>query len=156
MQLVEMIVSGVVATLFLDVWGRVLHYVFRQPLPNWGRVGRWFVKACGGTFFHHSIDAVPPVANETAIGWVFHYAVGIAYGVVYVWVIRGLLGWEPSLLNGLVFGAISSVVPWFFFQPAMGAGVMGSRTPNPAKATFLAFVAHTLFGLGLAVGALMV
>ena len=72
--------------------------------------------------------------NELAIGWIGHYAVGILYGFVYVPLMRNGLGLEPSLLNGLVFGVLSTVVPWFFFMPAMGAGVLANKAPNPLLA----------------------
>ncbi len=124
------------------------------PLGNWGFVGRWFVHLRSGKIFHEAIAAAPEVPNETAIGWVATMRVGIVYGVVYVLVIRSALGLEPSLLNGLVFGMVSVVVPWFFFMPAMGNGVLGSRTAKPALACLLAFLAHSVFGVGLAVGAM--
>jgi uncharacterized membrane protein YagU involved in acid resistance len=156
MSLVEMIVSGVVATLFMDVWQRLVLPRLGVPPGNWGLVGRWFVQAGRGRIFHDSIAAAPEVPNETAIGWVGHYAVGILYGVVFVLLVRGWLGLEPSLLSGLVFGIASVVVPWLFFMPAMGNGVLGSRTPKPALACLLAFLAHSVFGVGLAVGAMAV
>lgn len=80
----------------------------------------------------------------------------MAYGFVYVPLMRAGFGFEPTLLNGLVFGMASVIVPWFFFMPAMGSGVLGSRTPNPPRACLLAFLAHTIFGLGLAIGSRLV
>ena len=152
---VEMVVSGVVATLFMDVWQRIVLPPLGVPPGNWGLVGRWFVSAGQGRLFPGPAVALPAARNEVAIGWIGHYAVGIVYGVVYVAVIRFWLGLEPGPVNGLVFGILSVVVPWLFFMPAMGNGVLGSRTPNPAKACLLAFLAHGVFGLGLGVGALV-
>ena len=153
MSLVEMVVSGVVATLFMDIWQRLVLPLVGVPPGNWGFVGRWFVHLRSGTIFHEAIAAAPEVPNETAIGWVVHYGVGILYGVVYVLVIRYVFGLEPSLANGLAFGMASVVVPWFFFMPAMGNGVLGSRTAKPPMACLLALLAHSVFGIGLAVGA---
>ncbi len=156
MEALEMVVAGVVATALLDVWQRVLRVATGMPPSNWALVGRWFANAAHGRLFHEAIADAPPVANELAIGWVGHYAVGIVYGVAYVLLVRRVLGVEPSIVNGLVFGALSAVVPWFFFMPAMGAGVLGARTPNPRRACTLALAAHTIFGLGLAAGAMIV
>lgn len=156
MSVIGAVLSGVVATLFLDIWQRLLKAFAGIPPSNWALVGRWFVAAGRGRFFHASIGDEPEAANELAIGWIGHYAVGIVYGFVYLAVIIWLLGSAPGLLNGLVFGALSVVVPWFFFMPAMGAGVMGSKTPDPKKASLLAFLAHCVFGVGLAVGAMLV
>jgi hypothetical protein len=156
MQLLEMFVAGIVATALLDVWQRVLRAVIGIPPSNWALVGRWFAHAARGTLFHKAIADAPPVGNELAIGWVGHYAVGVAYGVAYVLLVRRVLGLEPSLVNGLAFGVASVVVPWFFFMPAMGAGVLGRRTDNPRRACMLAFAAHAIFGIGLAAGAMLV
>jgi hypothetical protein len=154
--LLEMIASGVVATAFLDLWQRLLRLLTGLPAGNWAFVGRWFVHALRGRFMHSPIAASPEVPNELPIGWVFHYAVGVVYGVVYVLLLRYGLGLEPTLLNGLVFGVLSTVVPWFFFMPVMGAGVLGSKTPAPLKACLQALASHAAFGLGLAVGAMVV
>jgi hypothetical protein len=155
-MILECIVSGVVATLFLDLWQQVLKAVAGLPASNWGMVGRWFAGAARGEFFRGPVAQQPPVVNEKAIGWIGHYATGIAYGFVYVPLMRYGLKIEPSLLNGLVFGIVSVVVPWFFFQPAMGAGVMAKNTPRPALACAQAFASHVFFGVGLAVGAILV
>lgn len=151
----KMIASGIVATACLDLWQIGLRAATGWPVSNWGFVGRWFVHAGRGTIYHASIAAAAPVPNEVAIGWIGHYATGIVYGVVYVGLLRGL-GIEPTILNGLVFGMLSVVVPWFFFQPAMGAGVMGANTPSPARASLQSFLSHTAFGFGLGLGAVLV
>lgn len=154
--MLEMIVSGLMATVFLDAWQRILHAIAGLPPSNWALVGRWFVNAGRGTFFHEAIAKKPEERNELAIGWIGHYAVGILYGFVYVPLMRSGLGLEPSLFNGIVFGIASTVVPWFFFMPAMGAGVLANKTPRPRLACLQALGGHTVFGLGLAVGAMLV
>jgi hypothetical protein len=153
--MLEMIVSGVVATAFLDIWQRILRALTGLPVSNWALTGRWFVNAFRGRFMHAPIAATPEEPNELAIGWIGHYVVGIAYGVVYVPLMRHGLGIEPSLVNGLVFGLASVVVPWFFFMPAMGSGVLARNTPNPLLACAQSLAAHVVFGAGLAVGAML-
>ena len=59
---------------------------------------------------------------------------------------------EPTVAHGLVFGVVSVLVPWLFFMPAMGNGIMASKTPNPKVAYALALMMHSLFGLSLRVG----
>ena len=63
----------------------------------------------------------------------------------------GLILINFKLVDGLLFGCASVVVPWFFFMPAIGAGLLGSRTPNPVLACVLALIAHTIFGGAIAV-----
>jgi hypothetical protein len=156
MKVLEIVASGVAATLFLDIWQQILRLMSGLPATNWGLIGRWFVAAGKGKLFHDSIAKEPPVANEVRIGWVSHYAVGVVYGLAYLVFLRHVLGIEPTLANGLIFGACSVVVPWFFFMPAMGAGVLANKTPRPIVPCLQALASHTAFGLGLAAGSFLV
>ncbi len=156
MIVLEILASGVVATAFLDLWQRLLRWVTGLPTANWGLVGRWFVHALGGRLMHDPIASAPAVPGEVRIGWIVHYATGVVYGLIYLILLRRGLGVEPSILNGLIFGVLSVVVPWFFFMPAMGAGMLGSKTPAPLKACLQSLGSHTAFGLGRAVGASLV
>ena len=93
----------------------------------------------------------PKAKHETPTGWVVHYAVGIVYAyVLFILVQLGIF--EPTITHGFVFGVASVLVPWLFFMPAMGNGIMASKTPNPKVACALAFIMHSLFGLSLGVG----
>jgi len=56
----------------------------------------------------------------------------------------------PALVVGL--GTI--VAPWFVMQPAMGAGIAASRTPNPTASRLRNLGAPTVYGVGLYVSAL--
>lgn len=73
---------GAGATLAMDLWAVVLTAVFRQPKANWAPVGRWFYHLKNGQVFHHSIADAEPYGHELALGWISHYAVGIAYGIM--------------------------------------------------------------------------
>ena len=71
---------GAGATALLDIWAIVLNKLFGQARPNWGMVGRWVAHLPRGKVFHDNIADAAPVAGERAIGWIFHYAVGVVYG----------------------------------------------------------------------------
>ena len=143
------IVSGIVATVILDVWQRILHAATGIPATNWGIVGRWFAHMPRGRFIHEAIGDAEPVANEAVIGWTLHYLIGVIYGFVYVGLIVFVLSGTPSLLNGFLFGLASVVIPWFVMQPALGVGIMGSKAPNPAVPRYTALVAHCIYGIAL-------
>ena len=146
------IFSGVFATIVLDVWQRILHAATGFPPTNWGIVGRWFGHMPRGRFMHASIVEAEPVANEAAIGWGMHYLIGVIYGLVYVGLIVVVLSGTPSLLNGLLFGAASVVIPWFLMMPALGVGVMASKAPKPAAPRYAALAAHSIYGVALYAG----
>src|SRR5258708_8206238 len=114
MNIVEIVVSGLVGTVFIDLWQQGLRLMAGLPASNWGLVGRWFVAAGGGRFFHDSIAKAPAHPNEGAIGWVGPYAVGILYGPLYVVLMRASLCLSPPLRKRLFFSLFSRVVPRLF------------------------------------------
>tara|TARA_B100000795_G_scaffold177267_1_gene133984 strand:+ start:87 stop:338 length:252 start_codon:yes stop_codon:yes gene_type:complete len=56
----------------------------------------------------------------------------------------------PTLVDGVLFGVLSVVVPWFFFMPALGAGVLARNTPRPLISCAAALATHSVFGLAIA------
>jgi hypothetical protein len=149
------IVAGIVATVILDLWQRVLHAATGIPPTNWGIVGRWFGHMPRGRFIHEAIAEAEPVGNEAVIGWTLHYLIGIVYGVVYVGLIVFVMSGTPSVLNGFLFGLASVVIPWFVMQPALGLGIMGSKAPNPAVPRYTALAAHCIYGMALYAGSVL-
>jgi hypothetical protein len=145
---------GIGATLAMDIWAIVLNKVFGQPLPNWGMVGRW-VGHLPGRVFHDSIGQAEPVRNELALGWIFHYAVGIAYGFLLIAIVGADWLRTPTFLPAFILGIVTVGAGWFLLAPGMGAGWAASKTPNPTKTRALNLVAHTFFALGMFVTALI-
>lgn len=156
MNVVEAVASGLAATVALDLWQRLLKLTLGLPPTSWALVGRWTRQALAGRPFPGVVAHLSAGPNELRLGWIVHYTVGIGYGLVYVLGLRAA-GFDPdSLAVGLVFGVASVAVPWFFFMPAMGAGLMARNTPKPLLACTLALAGHTVFGLGLALGSRVV
>tara|TARA_B100001057_G_C22570076_1_gene840790 strand:+ start:230 stop:712 length:483 start_codon:yes stop_codon:yes gene_type:complete len=151
-QIMGIIIAGIVACLAMDIFQRVLLITSGQPPSNWAVVGRWAFNVLRTTHLYQpTIDSSAEITGERAFGWVIHYAVGIGYAIVYaVSMQKGLL--TTSLSDGLIFGILSVIVPWFFFLPVMGKGIMGRHTPNPTKVCMLALANHCVFGLGMAAG----
>jgi Protein of unknown function (DUF2938) len=143
------VLIGAGATAVLDLWNLFLKRFFGVPAPSWNMVGRWVGHFPRGRFKHASIAAAEPIEGELAIGWVTHYVTGIVYGglLVALWG----LDWarQPTLLPALIVGVATVSAPFFIMQPGMGAGIAGSRMPNPAQARLRSLMNHTVFGLGL-------
>ena len=86
--------------------------------------------------------------HELALGWLTHYAVGIAFaGLLVVMVGHGWVA-APSLLPAVALGIGTVVFPLFLMQPAMGQGVAASRTPAPLRNCLRSVLNHAVFGLG--------
>lgn len=155
MQLVwTSVMIGVGATALLDLWALLLSRIFGITPPNWGLVGRWVAHLPSGRLVHDDIAAAAPVAGETAIGWVFHYAVGIAFAAALL-AIWGP-GWAvaPTLVPALIVGYVTVGCGWFILQPGMGAGIAASKRANARQIRLLNLAGHTVFGLGLYLTAL--
>jgi hypothetical protein len=151
---IEVLVTGIVATLATDLWQHLLQTITGLPPVSWGLVGRWVAWMPRGVFVHRPITATAPVYGERAIGGGFHYAVGIVYAALYLAVVRLGLGSGPTLISAVVFAAALLVVPWFLMQPALGLGFMAARAPRPGAVRAINIAAHVVFGIGLYLGAL--
>jgi len=149
------ILMGVVATLAMDLWALVLNRFAGQPLPNWAMPGRWLMHVARGEVFHDAIADVAPVERELQIGWVFHYAVGIIYGVVLAVIMGPAWLAAPTFLPAWVFAILTVGFGWFLLQPGMGLGWAASKTPRPWVVRGMNLLAHTVFGIGLWIGALL-
>ena len=151
----KVMVIGIGASLVVDAWSILRRLAFGVPAADFALVGRWLGHLAGGRFRHPSIAKATAVRGELALGWIAHFAIGIAFAAALV----ALAGtdWlsEPALLPALLVGIGTVLVPFLIVQPAMGAGVAASRTPNPAAARLQALVTHGIFGLGLFATALV-
>jgi Protein of unknown function (DUF2938) len=143
---------GVGATVVMDIWLQLLKWL-NVPTLNFAFIGRWVAHAIRGRCTHVAIAKSAPMKGELAIGWLVHYAVGIAFAFVLA-ALYGL-AWakSPSLMPALVVGVGSVIVPLFVMQPAMGAGFASSKTATPLKNCLRSVANHTIFGLGLYVSA---
>ncbi len=147
--LVYALVTGIGATVLMDLWSIVRKRAFDVPLPNYGLVGRWFAHLGRGQLRHESIAASPPVPGERVIGWIAHYVIGVAFAglLLAVWGLAWLR--HPTIGPALLVGIGTVAAPFLVLQPGMGAGVAASRTPRPAAARLQSLITHTIFGLGL-------
>ncbi len=153
---IEGIVMGLVATIVMDIWALVLRQFAGMPLPNWAMVGRWAGHLPSGKVFHDDIGTAAPVQNELALGWAVHYGVGIIYGIFFALIAGAAWLAEPTFLPVWIYALLTIAAGWFLLQPGMGLGVALSKTPNPSKGRLFGLIAHTWFGIGLWIGALIV
>ncbi|MGE3533189.1 MAG: DUF2938 domain-containing protein [Steroidobacteraceae bacterium] len=147
--LVSTIITGVGATVVMDLWG-----LARKPLlgiapPDYGLVGRWIAYMPRGRFHHESISASSPVQGERLIGWTAHYLTGIAYAAVLIGIWGS--GWieRPTIAPALIVGIGTVAAPFLLMQPGMGAGIAASRASRPVAARVQTLITHAIFGSGL-------
>ncbi|MBN9254248.1 MULTISPECIES: DUF2938 domain-containing protein [unclassified Mesorhizobium] len=147
---------GVGATALIDIWAILLAALFGLPRPNWGMVGRWVWHLRDGKVFHDDIGKAQPYAHELALGWAFHYLVGLVYGVILVLATGAAWLTAPTFLPAFILGIVTVGAGWFLLAPGMGAGWAASKTPNPTKTRALNLISHTVFAIGLFGTALLI
>ncbi len=147
---------GVGATALIDIWAILLAALFGLPRPNWGMVGRWVWHLRDGKVFHDDIGKAQPYAHELALGWAFHYLVGLVYGVILVLATGAAWLTAPTFLPAFILGIVTVGAGWFLLAPGMGAGWAASKTPNPTKTRALNLISHTVFAVGLFGTALLI
>lgn len=148
----QVVVVGAGATVLMDLWLLLLRRA-GVPTMDFALLGRWVGHLCHGRFAHDAIRRAPPIAAELGLGWLTHYAVGIAFAGVLV--AQQGSSWldSPSVLPALAWGVATAAAPLLVMQPAMGAGIASSRTPTPLKNCLRSLANHAVFGLGLYVSA---
>ena len=151
----RIVLIGIGATATMDMWLMLLKRI-GVPTLNFAMIGRWVGHWRQGQWSHERIASAAPVAGEMALGWLVHYATGVAFAGVLV----ALCGppWiaSPSLLPALAVGIGSVAAPLLVMQPALGAGIASSRTPTPLRNCLRSLANHTVFGTGLYLAALVI
>jgi len=144
---------GIGATLLMDVWNGFLKRAFGIASLNYCLLGRW-VRHMPRVFRHASIAAAQARPFECATGWAAHYSIGISLAVAFVLLLPGWLA-RPTLLPALLFGLVTVVFPFLVLQPSLGLGIASARAPSPSRARMKSLATHTVFGIGLYLGAVL-
>jgi hypothetical protein len=157
-DIVEFLMRGVLigagGAAVMDAWALFSQRAFSIQGLDYALLGRWIGHFPRRRFFHQRIASAHPIRGERPLGWVAHYSIGIAFAFLLL-ALWGL-DWarSPTILPALLIGLGTIVAPWFVLQPGMGAGIAGSRTPNPRATRLRNLATHTAYGLGLYVSAL--
>lgn len=143
------ILIGAGATLLTDLWTLARRRLWSVALPDYALVGRWIANMAHGRFRHAAIAAAPAQRGERAIGWITHYVIGIGLACLLPAIWGADWVRHPTLVAALLVGVGSVAAPFLLMQPAMGAGIAASRTPQPNAARRRSLVMHAVFGFGL-------
>ncbi|HEX4329814.1 MAG TPA: DUF2938 domain-containing protein [Burkholderiales bacterium] len=154
-DIVLVVFIGVGATAVMDLWLALLQRAGVKT-QSFAFIGRWVGHLFRGRLAHAAIARAAPIRGELPLGWLTHYAVGVAFAALLIG-IRGI-DWarSPTLLPALALGLCTVVMPLFVMQPAMGAGFAASKTPAPLKNSLRSLANHSVFGLGLYLSALLI
>ncbi|MBK7261092.1 MAG: DUF2938 family protein [Rubrivivax sp.] len=148
--------GGIFGALLMDLTEAAMAKIGIRSGVNIALVGRWCLGLTRGRLAHADIQASPPLPCEAGVGWAFHFLIG-GGGVALFYPAALLATGAPlpdqPLLDGLIFGLATSVLPWFVLLPAFGWGWFGRRGPRGANALLASPLSHIPYGLGI--GAVM-
>ena len=147
---------GLVASALMDGWSLALRRGFHVSTLDYRLLGRWIGHFPRGRFRHQRIAAAEPILGERPLGWLAHYCIGITFALLLLAICGS--GWaeSPTVWPALLMGLATIVAPWFLMQPPMGAGIAGSKSPNPGATRLRNLGTHTVYGAGLYASALSV
>ena len=149
MELFHIIIIGIISCCAMDLWQRLLKFLFGINPSDWAVVGRWFVLSISkGKIYNPDIDNEPVIKKELLIGWLVHYSVAILYSFIFFILIKYEI-FIASFFDGIKFGLLSVIIPWFFFMPILGKGFLAIKTPSPLLACSLAIWSHTVIGISI-------
>lgn len=154
-EIARVVLIGCGATVVMDIW-LLFQKRIGVPTLNFAFIGRWVGHLFRGRLAHASIGKASPIANETLLGWVTHYAVGIAFAFLLTGIAGAAWATAPSIGIALLVGICTVAVPLLVMQPAMGLGVASSKTPTPIKNCIRSLINHSVFGLGLFLSACVI
>lgn len=149
-DIVEVVLMGVVATLLMDLLApRLAKMKIIHPLIGSEAVGRWILYMFRGRFIHNDINKTPPLSNEKTVSLLFHYLIGIALAGVYLFWEAKAPAVRQQLWTPLIFGVATVILPWFWLYPSIGIGFFASKAEKKSRYIITSLVNHTNFGLGL-------
>jgi len=145
----EMILMGIVATLFMDFFAIFLGElkIINQQIRS-EAVGRWILYMFRGKFIHEDINKTPSIKIERTMTFFSHYVIGIALAGIYLFLEMQLPGLRQQLWAPIIFGIATVLLPWLWLYPSFGLGFMASKEQNKSPYIITSLVNHTNFGIG--------
>ena len=152
MFILQGIISGLIATIIFDLFHFSLNFAYGIEKPKWNFLGRYFLGLKENKFIRKNLINDEELDNELIWGYLFHYAIGIIYGIFFV-CLNYLLFDYPSLLLAYIFGFITVIGGWCFLMPfAYNLGFFASKSDQQFKLLAQNLIGHFVFGTGLFIG----
>jgi hypothetical protein len=145
-------IGGIFGAVLMDITETYAAKLGVTSGVNVALVGRWFLGLLCGKFVYSNILEAKSVAHEVKAGWLFHLLIG-GGGVALLYPLFLLsVGFEFSVNHlwwGMLFGLLTSILPWFILLPSFGWGLFGRRGPQGSNALLASTLSHIPYGLGV-------
>ena len=139
------IISGLLATILFDLYNYSLNFAYGIDKPKWNLLGRYFLGYKENKFIRKNLIEDEEIENELLWGYIFHYIIGLIYGIVFV-ILNFLLFDYPSIFLAYIFGFITVIGGWCFLMPfAYMENNFHNQTLHCFHIKKLQFFLHLLF-----------
>ena len=149
-------VAGVLGTLAMDLLNNLVSRTGVFLKIDVAMIGRMAVGWTHGRFRYGHPDEMEQVPNEMIYGYLAHFAIGVGLAVPFVLGWDFLVGGPASPVWAVLYGVATTAASFFFAYPSMGLGVFGRRLPERTIAFITPLANHLFYGVGLAVGVVLV
>ena len=152
MFILQGLLTGLIATIIFDLFNQSLNFAYGVNKPKWNLLGRYFLGYKDGIFIRYTLLDDDEVANELIWGYIFHYFIGIIYGIIYVFLSQLIFDY-PSILFAYIFGFMTVLGAWCFLMPfAYNLGFFASKSSERSIILAQNLIIHFVFGTGLFIG----
>lgn len=148
--LFEILISGVFATLIMDVCAAFLaKRKIIHPFITPKELGRWFLYMFKGKFIHENISKTHPLKNEILWSHISHYVIGIVLTGFYLYLVYRFPILSKHIWSAIVYGTLTVIFPWFWLLPSINLGFTASKSEKRLQIMKTNFLNHTNFGCGI-------
>ncbi len=155
-QVVAGFVAGVIGTLAMDLLNNLVARTGVFLKVDVAMIGRMAVGWTHGRFCYEHPDEMEKVPNEMVYGYLAHFAIGVGLAVPFFPCWELWVGERASPIVAILYGLATTGASFFFVYPSMGLGIFGRRSPEKIRAFITPLANHLFYGVGLALGTVLV
>lgn len=149
-MLLEAILLGVWATLFMDICAKIMaKRKLIHPFITQEELGRWFLYMFRGKFFHPDISKTPSLKNEKLWSLISHYLIGIVLSGFYLYLVIKFPTIKNQTWLSIIYGTGTVIFPWFWLLPSINLGFIAKKSEKRLHIIKTNMLNHTNFGLGI-------
>ena len=154
-QIVMILVTGVLGTIMMDILNNAFSRIGVISKIEVHMIGRMAGGWMHGRFLYNNPNELVKIPHELVLGYFTHLLIGIILAVPFIigWDI--LIGETPDFWGSILYGISTTAVSWFYTYPSMGLGLLGLKSSDGFKAVYSSLVNHLFYGIGLAIGILI-
>jgi hypothetical protein len=150
------IVAGVVGTIVMDLMNNLVARTGMFLKIDVVMIGRMAAGWTRGRFRYEHPDDMEHVSNEMIYGYLMHFGIGVGLAVPFILIWGLLFGNIVPPVWAFLYGISTTAASFFFVYPSMGLGLCGMKSPEKIKAFISPLANHLFYGIGLALGVVIV